>query len=112
KMVHIPFALGAIGIFHSVAGQAIQMSACLLAKVFMGVVTTWDNADILAENPNLKVPAGQTITVGHRTYGSSSTGGLTGYLNKVCLSVWTKGANSALAWPASAQAVEGSPGMQ
>ncbi|CAE8596973.1 unnamed protein product [Polarella glacialis] len=112
KMVHIPFALGAIGVFHSVAGQTLQMSACLLAKIFMAVVTTWDNADILAENPNLKVPAGQKIVVGHRTYGSSSTGGLTGYLNKVCPAVWSKGESGEIAWPAGTTAVEGSPGMQ
>merc|ERR1719197_1083932 len=83
EMVHVPFALGAIGIFHSVPGdQTVQLDACLLGKIFSGLVTTWDDAEVMAQNPGLSVPAGQKIMVGHRTKGSSSTGGTTGYIEK------------------------------
>lgn len=119
EMVHMPFALGAIGIFHSVPegeiGAAnLNLDACLLAKIFGGKITTWDHADIKAQNPGLKVPAGQMIQIGHRRLGSSSTGGTTGYLNKKCPSEWTLGAGSTVNWPTSSgyNIVEGSPGMQ
>ena len=115
RMVHIPLALGAIAIFHSVPtdGVALKMDACLLAKVFSGAVTTWDHADIKAQNPSLSVPAGTKIQVAHRTLGSSSTGGLSGYLKKVCPNTWTLEASSTVSWPAinTFHAVEGSPGM-
>eukprot|EP00933_Yihiella_yeosuensis_P053476 TRINITY_DN5171_c2_g3_i1.p1 TRINITY_DN5171_c2_g3~~TRINITY_DN5171_c2_g3_i1.p1 ORF type:complete len:896 (-),score=226.72 TRINITY_DN5171_c2_g3_i1:207-2894(-) len=114
EMLHIPFGHGAIGIFHSVPGATVNMDACLLAEVFKGTVTKWDDPKIIAQNPGLKVPAGQLITVGHRTKGSSSTGGLTGYLNTKCKTVWTTGEQSTVAWTTGGgfTPVEGSPGMQ
>ena len=51
--VHIPLALGAIAVFHSVptgeiGGESLKLDACLLAKIFGGAITTWDHADIKA----------------------------------------------------------------
>eukprot|EP00434_Breviolum_minutum_P010839 symbB.v1.2.009555.t1/scaffold604.1/size182248/13 len=119
RMVHIPFALGAIAVFHSVptgeiGGASLKLDACLLAKIFGGAITTWDHADIKAQNPNINVPANQAIHVFHRRLGSSSTGGITGYLNKKCPQHWTLGAGSSVSWPTtgSFQSVDGSPGMQ
>eukprot|EP00913_Durusdinium_trenchii_P028567 g26793.t2 len=105
SMVHLPLALGAIAVFHSVpsgeVGGALALDACLLAKIFDGQITTWDDAEIKAQNPNMQVPAGQKITVYRRNLGSSSTGGLTGYLNKKCATHWTRGAGSSITWPDS-----------
>ncbi|CAJ1346382.1 unnamed protein product [Effrenium voratum] len=116
SMVHIPLALGAIGVFHSVpVSGSLKLDACLLAKIFSGVVTTWDDAQVIAQNPGLNVPANTPIKVAHRRLGSSSTGGLSGYLNKKCPTVWNLGASSTINWPTSGgsfNAVEGSPGMQ
>jgi ABC-type phosphate transport system substrate-binding protein len=121
-MVHLPFALGAIGIFHSVpsdkrGGEDLKLDACTLAKIFDGGITTWDHADIKSQNPNMNVAAGTKIKVGHRTLGSSSTGGVTSYLKKSCPTVWTKEAGATIVWPAAPAfdnfyAVQGSPGMQ
>jgi len=118
-MVHIPFALGAIGVFHSVpsgnlGGASLALDACLLARIFNGNIRTWDHADIKSQNPGLNVPAGQAIKVAHRRLGSSSTGGLSGYLNKKCPGDWGLGAGSTINWPSvsTIQAVEGSPEMQ
>jgi len=114
KMVHLPFCMGPIGIFHHVPGALLTMDACLLAKIFGGNITTWDHADIKALNPGLMVPAGQPIKVGHRVLGSSSTGGLAGYLAKTCPASWTFGACSVCPWPTTAgfTGVDGTTGMQ
>jgi len=122
SMLHLPFALGAIGIFYNIpsddlGGGRLQLTACLLAKIFSGTITTWDHAEILAVNPTLLVPANTAIQVGHRTLGSSSTGGLAGYLNEACPNDWLLGTGSTLPWPAppshsNFKAVQGSPGMQ
>lgn len=118
-MVHLPFALGAIGIFHSVptselGGQDLKLDACLLAQIFSGVVTTWDDQKVKDQNPTISVPAGTKIQIGHRRLGSSSTGGLAGYLDKKCKASWPLGTGSKLNWPTSDNfnVVEGSPGMQ
>ena len=39
------------------------------------------------------------VQVGHRTLGSSSTGGITGYLNAKCPANWALGAGSTVSWP-------------
>jgi ABC-type phosphate transport system substrate-binding protein len=96
-VVQVPFQLGAVSFFHNVAaddlgvGGRLNLSACTLAKIFLRQITTWDDATIVAENPNLSVPAGQPITIIHRSDGSSSTFGITSYLSVACDSVWTGG---------------------
>merc|ERR1719379_1030774 len=105
-MVHIPFVVGAIAVFHSVPGTAastpIDLDACTLAKVFTRQIKTWDHAEIKALNPGLEVPEGAPINVLHRVHGSSSTAGLTNYLVKatadVCPDAWTLGACKECDW--------------
>ena len=73
---HIPFQLGAIGIFHSVpdsAGSKVDLDGCTLAKIFSRQIKFWDHADIIALNPTLSIPANTPIMVATRTLGSSST---------------------------------------
>ena len=94
--------------FHNVAaddlgvGGRLNLSACTLAKIFLRQITTWDDATIVAENPNLSVPAGQPITIIHRSDGSSSTFGITSYLSVTCHSVWTEGAKTVATFPVDA----------
>mmetsp|Transcript_27620 Transcript_27620/g.60359 ORF Transcript_27620/g.60359 Transcript_27620/m.60359 type:complete len:515 (-) Transcript_27620:249-1793(-) len=85
EVVHVPFLLGPIAVFHSVpSGElptvGIQLDACLLSKIFSREIKTWDDPAIMAQNPTLNVPANTNIKVVHRTLGSSSTSGLTEYL--------------------------------
>jgi ABC-type phosphate transport system substrate-binding protein len=103
-VLQIPFQVGAVGFFHSVPADDIgaynlNLTACVLAKIFSRAITTWDHADIVAENPNLKVPAGTKITIVHRSDGSSSTYGITHYLQDVCPLSWSLGAGTSITWP-------------
>jgi phosphate ABC transporter phosphate-binding protein len=107
-VLHFPLVLGAVGIFHSVPGS-LSLTGPVLAKVFARTITTWDDAEILALNPDLVVPAGQAITVVHRTFGSSSTYLTTQYLDQ--FTEWTLGYGSTVSWDAATVAVEGSGGM-
>ena len=97
-VVQVPFQLGAVSFFHNVpaddlgVGGRLNLTACALAKIFKRTITTWDDAEIVAENPNLSVPtSNQPITIIHREDGSSSTSGITSYLYKACPAVWTGG---------------------
>jgi ABC-type phosphate transport system substrate-binding protein len=54
----------------------VELTACLLARIFSRDIKTWDHADIMAANPKLIVPAGEPILVYHRVLGSSTTGGI------------------------------------
>ena len=84
------------------ASRATELDGCALAKIFLRQITTWDDATIVAENPNLSVPAGQPITIIHRSDGSSSTYGITSYLSVACPDVWTGRSKNADLFPVDA----------
>lgn len=89
EFVQLPFVLSAVSFFHSIPGVpngdgGLNMTACLLARVFDGDITTWDHEDIKKINHNLNVNADSKIFVGRRVLGSSSTYSITNYLHAQC----------------------------
>ena len=118
---HIPFQLGAIGIFHSVpdsAGSKVDLDGCTLAKIFSRQIKFWDHADIIALNPNLEHPREHADQGCDPHVGSSSTSLTTQYLDLMagasssdCPNAWTLGSGSTITWPADVDKVEGSSGM-
>jgi len=95
-VVHLPFVVSGVSFFHSVPGVpqgkgGLNLTSCLLARIFNGDISTWDDEYILAENPNLlsMLPTRDfPITVAHRVEGSSSTKSITQYLNLKCAVHW------------------------
>ena len=119
-MLHIPFAIGAISFFHSIPGvptgdNRLNLTACLLSKIFQREIKTWDDPEILAVNPKLKTFSpdivGKDIKVVHRALGSSSTNGATEYLSAACPENWKLGAGKTISWPEDTVSVQGSGGM-
>ena len=53
---------------------ALNLTACVLASIYTGAITTWSDSQIRALNPNLNVPAGQPIKVSARGRNSESEG--------------------------------------
>jgi ABC-type phosphate transport system substrate-binding protein len=84
-MVHLPIFLGAISFFHSIPGvesgtDGLNVTGCVLARIFNRKIKTWDHPEILEDNKQLKgkLPrADFPITVTHRVLGSSSTASIT-----------------------------------
>jgi ABC-type phosphate transport system substrate-binding protein len=117
KVVHVPFAVGGIGVFHSVpegmlGGKPLHLTGCVLAKIFSAQITKWDDPEIVALNPDSTATA--AIKVVHRKKGSSSTSGFTEYMARKCPAEWTeKGwqAKSTIVWPAGTAEAQGSGGM-
>ncbi|KAJ8605646.1 hypothetical protein CTAYLR_000149 [Chrysophaeum taylorii] len=112
-VLHVPFSLGAMSFFHNVPGvDKLNMTACLLADIFNRDITTWDDSEILAVNPNLDVPTSQPILVYHRVLGSSTTSGITTYLNSACPSKWPADqVGSTITWADGTFEAQGSGGM-
>ena len=111
-MVHVPFAVGGIGVFHSapVGGATVDLDACVLAKIFSAQITMWDDAEIKALNADVTLPS-LAIKVVHRVKGSSSTAGFTAYMLATCPDSWTLGTGSKITWPAGTNEGQGSDGM-
>ena len=117
EVMHAPIVLGAMSFFHNIpgvpnGGNGINLTACLLARIFSRDITKWDDDDIVAINPILDVPSNQPIIVYHRTYGSSTTSGITTYLNAACPDEWSSDmVGSTVDWDTATYAVEGSGEM-
>ena len=111
-MVHVPFAVGGIGVFHSapVGGATVDLTACVLAKIFSAQITMWDDAEIKALNTEVALPS-LPIKVVHRVKGSSSTAGFTAYMLATCPASWELGTGSTITWPESTNEGQGSDGM-
>ena len=114
EMLHVPFVLGAIGVFHNVpeaelGGAPIDLDACMLAKIFTRQITTWDHPDIKALNP--KMTAKGEIKVHRRADGSSSSSGITEYLKGKCSASWAYTTGSSFPSVPGTIAVQGSQGM-
>jgi phosphate transport system substrate-binding protein len=61
---------------------ALKLDPDVLADIFLGKITTWNDARIAASNRGLNLPA-QKITVVHRSDGSGTTFNFVNYLSKV-----------------------------
>jgi phosphate transport system substrate-binding protein len=81
---HIPMTMGAVVITYNVPGVAggLKLSQEALAGIFLGKITTWNDAKLAAINAGVKLPA-SPITVAYRSDGSGTTAVFTEYLAKV-----------------------------
>ena len=73
----------------------------MLADIYLGKITKWNDPAIAELNPGVKLPADPDITVVHRSDGSGTTFILTNYLSKVSPEWKDKvGEGTSVAWPA------------
>jgi len=101
-LLQFPMIMGGVVPVVNLAGikpGALKMSNSLLADIYLGKVTKWNDGRVKAENPDLALPA-KSITVVHRSDGSGTTWIFTNYLSKVSPEWKNKvGNDKAVAWP-------------
>lgn len=101
-VLHIPTTLGAVVVTYNVPGVtgAIKLSSEVVADIFMGKITKWDDEAIAKLNPKVKFPKGQNIIVCYRSDGSGTTDVFTDYLSKVSPTFKEKlGRGKSVNWP-------------
>ena len=78
----------------------LRLSGELLADIYLGKISSWNDAAITALNPGLSLPA-EKITLVHRSDGSGTTYNFTNYLSKVSTG-WKDGVGegTSVQWPA------------
>jgi phosphate transport system substrate-binding protein len=79
----------------------LRITGPVLAEVFMGTITKWNDPKLVALNPGKRLPD-QSITVVHRADGSGTTFNWTDYLTVVSPD-WAQrvGRGAAVKWPAA-----------
>ncbi len=83
KLIHIPTVLGAVVPVFNVPGATdLKFSGDVLADIYLGKITSWNDARIAKDNPGAKLPD-QRIVVVHRSDGSGTSFIWTDYLSKV-----------------------------
>src|SRR5881296_1553499 len=84
NVLHIPTVLGAIVVTYNVPGvtQQLKFTPDVIAGIFLGTITKWNDARIASINPGVTLPATDIVVV-HRSDGSGTTYGFTDYLSKV-----------------------------
>jgi len=83
-VLHLPVALGAVAVVYNLPGVAepVRFTGPVLAAVFLGKVTAWDDVALRQTNPGVPLP-GLPITVVRRGDGSGTTALWTEYLSAV-----------------------------
>lgn len=82
-----------------IAPGKIRFTGPLLADIFLGKITMWNDPALALVNPDLKLPA-QRITVVHRSDGSGTTFNWVNYLSKVSTDWRSKvGEGTSVKWP-------------
>jgi phosphate transport system substrate-binding protein len=100
-ILHFPTVLGAVVPVYNIPGvdAELKFTGPLLADIFMGKVSKWNDAAITKRNPGVSLP-GSDITVVHRSDGSGTTYIFADYLGKVSPD-WKKtvGIATSVNWP-------------
>lgn len=100
---HVPTVGGAVVAAYNVPeleGQSsINLTGEVLANIFLGEVTTWNDPAIAELNPDVQLPESE-ITVVHRSDGSGTTEIFTTYLTGIS-QAWADGpgASDEIDWP-------------
>lgn len=99
--IHIPVTAGAVVLSYNIPGvtDTLMLTPDVLAGIFLGTITKWNDAKIVAINKTAKLPA-MDIVVAHRADASGTSNIFTTYLAKVSKDWETKvGKGSSVNWP-------------
>ena len=114
-ILQLPTVLGSVVPAYNVPGISgdLKFTPQVLAGIYLGTITNWNDKAIAAANPDVKLPD-KSIVVLHRSDGSGTTFVFTDYLSKVS-SDWKSrvGSNTSVSWPVGlgAKGNEGVAGM-
>lgn len=83
-VLHVPTVIGAVVVTYNLPGvsQPLQLTGDVIADIFLGRITKWNDPRIAATNPGVALPADDILVV-HRTDASGTSFIFTDYLTSV-----------------------------
>jgi phosphate transport system substrate-binding protein len=102
NVVHVPTVLGAVVVTYNLGSAVttpLRFDGAMVADIFLGRITKWNDRRIAGLNPGVTLPA-QDILVVHRSDGSGTTFVFTDFLSKISAE-WKKrvGNATSVEWP-------------
>jgi phosphate transport system substrate-binding protein len=101
KILHVPTVLGADVPAYNIPGVTAELKFTpeTLAGIFLGKITSWNDAALKKDNPGVSLPD-QAIIVIHRSDGSGTTYIWTDYLSKISPEWQSQvGKGTSVKWP-------------
>jgi phosphate transport system substrate-binding protein len=81
NVVTMPESAGAVAMIYNVPGvPTLKFDGAVLANIYLGTVTSWNDPSIAALNPGVTLPSASIVVV-HRSDGSGTTFAFTEYLS-------------------------------
>jgi phosphate transport system substrate-binding protein len=113
-LLNIPLTVAAIMVNYNLAGvKSLNLNGKVLAEIYTGKITTWNDPAIAALNPGVTLPAKKIVTL-HRADSSGATFQFTSYMNAQDPSQWpSTDIGTTITWPSvpGAEAETGNGGM-
>src|SRR5208282_5731241 len=111
-VLYFPVVIGPITLSYNLSGlsKPLQLTAPVIADIFEGKITSWNNSAITAINPGVTLPS-TPISIAVRSDSSGTTQNFSLYLEDAAGSAWTLGSSSTIKWPATARAGSGNGGV-
>ena len=110
-VLYFPVVIGPITLSYNLSSlsKPLQLSAPVIANIFQGKITNWDNSAIAADNPGVKLPS-EPIAIAVRSDSSGTTANFSLFLEQAT-TAWTLGSSSTIKWPGTARAGNGNGGV-
>jgi len=111
EVLHIPTCMGAVVLAYNLPElPKLNLNGAVVAGIYLGKIKNWNDAEIKALNPGVKLP-NQIITPVYRSDGSGTTFVFSDYMTKVSPE-WAEkiGTGKSLSWPVGI-ASKGNPGV-
>ncbi len=91
---HLPLVFGPIAIVYHLDGvQQLVVNADVLAKIFSGGITSWDDPEVANLNPGTSLPSTRILPI-YRSDSSGTTDNFQKYLGTAAPDSWMRGAGS------------------
>lgn len=99
--VHIPETIGAVTLAYNLPeiSSGLKLSGDVIAKIYLGTITNWNDPAIVSLNPELTLPDHAISTI-HRSDSSGTTNVFTKYLSLES-TTWSSqvGSGTSVQWP-------------
>lgn len=91
---HLPLVFGPVSMAYHLDGvEHLVLNGDVLARIFSGTITSWNDPALVALNPGVELPA-TAITPIYRSDSSGTTDNFQKYLSAAAPQSWTKGEGS------------------
>jgi phosphate ABC transporter phosphate-binding protein len=99
-ILQIPETVGGVVLAYNIPGvnsSGLKLTADIIASIYQGNITKWNDNVIASINPNLTLPNADIVTI-HRSDSSGTTSVFTTYLANAS-AIWTLGKGTTVSWP-------------